>query len=128
MGDINNQNFVSLPFGKFSKKLASKLAIYGIRFQKVEESYTSKCDHLANESMEHHDKYLGKRYPRGLFKSSTGIVLNSDVNGALGIMLKIGMGNSVKTKLSSGGINPPARIKLADIRSNSCKKLINMCY
>jgi hypothetical protein len=32
--------------------------------------------------MKHHDKYLGKRQPRGLFKLSTGIVMNADVHGA----------------------------------------------
>ena len=39
----------------------------------------------SNTSMEHHDKYMGKRIRRGLFKSSTGKLLNADVNGAIGI-------------------------------------------
>jgi putative transposase len=60
----------------------------GIVVQLVEESYTSKCDHLAGEAMEHRDKYLGRRVHRGLFKSSTGVILNADVNGALGILRK----------------------------------------
>lgn len=54
----------------------------------VEESYTSKCDHLAFEEMSHHDSYLGRRVKRGLFKSSTGKVLNADINGAIGILRK----------------------------------------
>jgi predicted site-specific integrase-resolvase len=54
----------------------------------VEESYTSKIDHLANESMENHEVYLGKRTKRGLFKSSTGLKLNADINGALGMLRK----------------------------------------
>lgn len=54
----------------------------------VEESYTSKTDHLVVEDMCHKDNYLGKRIKRGLFKSSSGIVLNADINGAIGILRK----------------------------------------
>lgn len=39
--------------------------------------------------MKHHEKYLGKRVHRGLFKSSTGKIINADVNGAIGIMRKV---------------------------------------
>lgn len=53
---------------------------------------TSKCDHLVLEEMKHHDKYAGKRIKRGLFKSSTGKVLNADINGAIGILRK---GNAI---------------------------------
>ena len=59
----------------------------------------------------------------GLFKSSTGIVFNADVNGALGIMLKSGSGKSLRTQLSSGVVNTPLRIRLDDIQSNSSKRL-----
>ena len=55
----------------------------------TEESYTSKIDHLALESMEHHEKYSGKRIKRGLFKSSIGRLINADINGALGILRKV---------------------------------------
>ena len=65
-----------------------KLEEVGIEFIEVEESYTSKCDHLANETMEHHDSYLGKRTKRGLFKSSTGKLMNADCNGAVWILRK----------------------------------------
>ena len=50
--------------------------------------HTSKCDHLALETMEHHEQYLGKRTKRGLFKSSTGKLMNADCNGAVGILRK----------------------------------------
>jgi len=50
----------------------------------VKESYTSKIDHLASEEMKHQENYKGKRIKRGLFKSSTGVLLNVDINGALG--------------------------------------------
>ena len=58
----------------------------------VEESYTSKIDHLALEKLEHQENYLGKRIKRGLFKSSTNKVLNADINGAIGILRK---GNAI---------------------------------
>lgn len=122
-GDANNQNFVMLPFGKFAWKLKAKCELYGIEFRTINEAYTSKCDHLANEPMCHHDEYLGRRTKRGLFKSSTGIVFNADVNGALGIMLKSGSGKSLRTQLSSGVVNTPLRIRLDDIQSNSSKRL-----
>ena len=123
-GDKNNQNFVNLPFAKFVQKLKSKLMLNGISFKAREEAYTSKCDHLAGEVMCHHEEYMGKRYPRGLFKSSTGIVLNADVNGALGIMLKEGKGKSLITQLNSGVVNTPRRIRIEAIRQTSSKRLV----
>lgn len=51
----------------------------------TEEDHTSKCSFLDRESIEHHDKYKGKRVKRGLFKTSKGILINADVNGSLNI-------------------------------------------
>jgi putative transposase len=62
---------------------------FEIEVLETEESYTSKVDHLALETMEHHENYLGKRVKRGLFRSSNGILLNSDVNGSIGILRKV---------------------------------------
>ena len=89
MGKINNQNFVQIPYNSLIDKLDNLFNQYkNLRLLVVEESYTSKCDHLAQETMEHHDVYLGKRINRGLFKSSTGVVLNADINGAIGMLRK----------------------------------------
>ena len=38
--------------------------------------------------MKKQDNYLGKRIKRGLFKSSSGKILNADINGAIGILRK----------------------------------------
>ncbi|MGC8496943.1 MAG: RNA-guided endonuclease TnpB family protein, partial [Thermoplasmata archaeon] len=38
-----------------------------------DESHTSKCSFLDNESIEHHDEYTGKRIKRGIFRSADGI-------------------------------------------------------
>lgn len=89
IGKRNNQKFVSIPFLMLQNQLKYKCEEVGIIYQETEESYTSKCDHLANEEMKHHDSYLGKRIHRGLFQSSIGKLLNADVNGAIGIMRKV---------------------------------------
>ena len=88
IGKENNRLFCSIPHSELISKLKYKLEGVGIEFIEVEESYTSKCDHLAGEAMEHHESYLGKRTKRGLFKSSTGKLLNADCNGAVGILRK----------------------------------------
>lgn len=33
--------------------------------------------------------YLGKREKRGLFQSSLGMIINADINGAIGIVRKV---------------------------------------
>ena len=37
--------------GKFVQKLKVKCKYYGIRFETIQEAYTSKCDHLANDEV-----------------------------------------------------------------------------
>lgn len=93
MRATNNQNFVQIPFNILINQLLYKSEKYdNLQVIVVEESYTSKVDHLALESMEKHDVYLGKRVNRGLFKSSNNKLLNADVNGAIGILRK---GNAI---------------------------------
>ena len=89
IGKANNQNFVSLPHRKLIDQLVYKCEEVGIEVVLTEEVYTSKIDHFIEEEMKHHDKYAGKRIHRGLYRSSTGIYINADLNGALGIMRKV---------------------------------------
>jgi putative transposase len=89
LGKKTNQKFVSIPFDKLLNQIEYKCEDNGINFLKTEESYTSKVDHLAGETLEKHDIYMGRRIKRGLFKSSTGALINADVNGALGISRKV---------------------------------------
>ena len=88
-GKKNNQNFVSIPFNKLVSQIQYKAENVGITCIITEESYTSKVDHLALEEMCHHDKYVGNRKKRGLFRSSTGKAFNADLNGAVGILRKV---------------------------------------
>lgn len=88
MGKKNNQRFVQIPFNQLILILKYKCEENYIKFNLVEESYTSKSDHLVLEEMKHHEIYLGKRVKRGLFKSLCGKLLNADINGAIGILRK----------------------------------------
>lgn len=90
MGKTNNQNFALSPISRLIYVLSYKAEKYNnLTVDIVEESYTSKCDHLAMESMEKHSKYVGERVTRGCFKSSIGKVINADINGAIGILRKV---------------------------------------
>lgn len=89
IGKANNQNFVSIPHKQFIDQLVYKCEEVGITVILTEEAYTSKVDHIIGEEMKHHSKYAGRRIHRGLFRSSTGVLVNADVNGALGIMRKV---------------------------------------
>lgn len=102
IGKKNNQNFVSIPFNTLIQQLKYKCEEVGIEVIETEESYSSKVDHLAYETMEHHETYLGKRVKRGLFQSSTGKLLNADVNGAIGIARKV-IGNSFVEEIVNRG-------------------------
>lgn len=78
MGKMNNQNFCFIPHYKFLLMLKYKAEMQGIQVLEQEESYTSKCSFLDNETCEEKERYAGKRIIRGLFKSSTGFVVNAD--------------------------------------------------
>lgn len=89
IGKRNNQNFVYIPFSKFLEKLKYKCKSARIQYVEITEEYTSKCSFLDNEPLCHQDKYLGKRIVRGLFSSSTGRIINADINGALNMIRKV---------------------------------------
>lgn len=111
MGKRNNQNFVSIPFEKLISQIEYKAEEVGIKVIVTEESYTSKTDHYALEDMCHHDKYLGKRINRGLFRSSTGKIMNADLNGAIGILRKV-TGESFLQVVGRGGVATPSTVHL----------------
>jgi putative transposase len=88
IGKKNNQNFVNIPFHKLAWMIEYKARKVGLNVIKHEESYTSKCSFLDLEDIKKHEVYKGKRIKRGLFKSSNGRLINSDVNGSLNILRK----------------------------------------
>jgi len=112
IGKVNNQKFVSIPHNRLIQQLQYKLGDIGIHVTLQEESYTSKVDHLAFESMEHHEKYMGKRVHRGLFQSSTGRQLSADVNGAIGILRKVIGDVSLQELFDRGVVLTPIKMNI----------------
>jgi IS605 OrfB family transposase len=102
MGKKNNQKFVQMPFARLADYLRYKCEMIGIKFIMHEESYTSKCDALALEPIEKHETYLGRRVKRGLFRSSTGKMINADQNGAFNILRKV-VGDSEFSRIVGSG-------------------------
>ena len=94
LGRQNNQNFVNIPHQMFINQLKYKCQLEGINVIEQEESYTSKVSFFDNDFIpvyEQNDelfKSSGKRIKRGLFRVSSGLVLNADINGSLNIMRK----------------------------------------
>jgi putative transposase len=68
--------------------LTYKAKLVGIQVLLVEESHTSKCSFLDLEPIHHHDRYVGKRVKRGLFRASNGRRIHADVNGSYNILRK----------------------------------------
>jgi putative transposase len=88
LGKKTNRNFYQIPYKRLIYKLYEALKMRNKRLLILKESYTSKCDALALEEVNYHDKYKGARIKRGLFSSSVNILLNADINGAINIMRK----------------------------------------
>jgi len=117
IGKANNQNLVNIPLGNLKEKLKYLCQLYGIRFIKQEESYTSRAsffdnDHIptyhADNSIKH--RFSGTRVNRGLYKHTRGLV-NADVNGALNIMRKSSVVD-LTVLCSRGEVNTPVRIRV----------------
>ena len=87
MGKKQNRKFYDIPYRKLLTKLKDKLEEQNQELIMIEESYTSKCDALALEELCKHKEYKGTRSKR-LFYSSTGVIINADINGAINIMRK----------------------------------------
>ena len=119
LGKRNNQTFVNIPFGKLQNKLAYLCDYYGIRLIKQEESYTSKASFFDRDDIpsftngdEKEYVFSGKRIKRGLYKTSTGSLVNADVNGALNILKKSNVVD-LTVLYSRGEVDTPLRIRIA---------------
>jgi len=129
MGRKNNQNFANIPFHRLVNQIQYKAELVGIQLVKKNEDHTSKCSFLDNESIEHHDTYVGTRgvyrskknggdgkVSHGLFKTATGKIFNSDVNGAYNILRK-----AFPKAISADGIEGlglvPYSVKFAELNN-----------
>lgn len=107
IGKRNNQNFVQIPHSRLISYIQYKAKKHGIIVEEVTESYTSKTDSLALETVEKHETYLGKRKKRGLFQSSIGKLINADINGAINILRKCIGDSLIEGIASRGGVFLP---------------------
>ena len=102
-----NKLFCAIGHSKFISLLSSKAELVNITVYTQNESYTSKCDFLADEKVGNKTSYLGKRLNRGLFSSSTKKLINADINGACNILKKLvdsqGMNTSIYSNLRVAG-------------------------
>ena len=89
IGKRNNQNFVNIPHARLINMIEYKCTLIGVIVKITEESHTSKCSFIDFESIEHHDKYIGRRKYRGLFLSKDKIKINADSNGSGNIIRKV---------------------------------------
>ena len=97
MGNITNQNFVSIPYKTLTDMIEYKAKLEGIEVKTVRESYTSGTSYLDGEepTRTYYDKT--RRIERGLFKSNTGILINADTNAAYQ-MMKLGETRAIPIK------------------------------
>ena len=133
LGKQTNQNFVSIPHARLIEMLDYKARLVGIEVIVQEESYTSRANFLGLDPIPVYGKtdkdpvFTGKRIKRGLYKTSIGQLINSDVNGSYNILRKAisnafsnGIGscvvqprrvNPLKVKSERGrGLKPPMSI------------------
>ena len=107
IGNVNNQNFVQIPFDKLKNIISYLCERSGIRCIEQEESYTSKSSFLDMDPIPVYKKgddtvyhFSGRRYPtrykgmhkadgfRGLYRSADGTIISSDLNGSANILRK----------------------------------------
>jgi IS605 OrfB family transposase len=97
------QSFVQIPTAKLKERIKQLCEYHGIKFVETEESYTSKASFLdgdflptfgekpvrASVSEGEGWEASGKRVKRGMYKTSTGKLINADLNGAANILRKV---------------------------------------
>lgn len=110
LGKSNNQKITNLPMGKIKEALTYMCKFENIELHIQEESYTSKASFWDKDPIEKYN-YSGTRIKRGLYKTSTGTLINADINGALNILKKSKV-VGLKTLYCRGDVDTPKRIRL----------------
>jgi putative transposase len=122
LGKQTNQNFVSIPHTRLIEMLEYKARLVGIKVIVQEESYTSKSNFLNLDPIPVYGHtgaddvaFSGKRIKRGLYKTSVGQLINSDVNGAYNILRKA-IPNAFSNGIESCVVQPrrvnPLKVKV----------------
>jgi IS605 OrfB family transposase len=101
MGKKHNQNFVQIPTAKLKVRIQQLCEETGIQFHETEESYTSKTSFLDDDFLPTLGekpqgwKPSGKRgqkgdgIGRGQYRTASGLLINSDCQGAVNIIRKV---------------------------------------
>ena len=133
LGKQTNQNFVNIPHSRLIEMLEYKARLAGINVIVQEESYTSPANFMGQDPIPVYGKtekepmFTGKRIKRGLYKTSTGQLINSDINASYNILRKAipnafsnGIGscvvqprrvNPLKVKRKGEGLTPPMSLQ-----------------
>ena len=118
LGKRVNQQFVNLPLGNLKDKLEYLCKLYGIKFVKQEESYTSKASFFDGDRIPAYNAdnpakhtFTGSRVKRGLYRHTRGFI-NADVNGALNILKKSSV-VGLDALYGSGEVDTPVRIRVS---------------
>lgn len=88
MNKTSNQKFIQIPYEMLLEQLKYKCENVGINYIEVDESCTSGTSFLDYEYPDKSNYDKSRRVVRGLFKTNSGLLINSDVNGSLQIMKK----------------------------------------
>ena len=120
LGKRNNQNFVQIPTARLKERICELAESVGIKFTETEESYTSKTSFIDNDFLPVYGgekpanwKPSGKRVKRGLYRSSAGLLINADCNGAANILRKVTTQLGLNlVKVGKGALTLPKRYGL----------------
>ena len=114
MSKSSNQKFIQIPYEMLLGQLRYKCENVGINYIEVDESYTSGTSFLDHEHPDKSSYDKSRRLVRGLFKSNSGLLVNSDVNGSLQIMKKA-FPNAFKERYGVEGVLTPMVINAAKV-------------
>ena len=115
LGKQTNQNFVNIPHSRLIEMLEYKARLVGIKVIVQEESYSSRANFLCLDPIPVYGKtdkepvFTGKRIKRGLYKTSAGRLINSDVNAAYNILRKA-IPNAFSNGIGRGRSSSLARV------------------
>lgn len=127
-GKSVKQRFAYLPYETFIEQLRYKCRLRGISVVTQEESYTSKASFLDNDNIPvysetRNPKFSGRRITRGLYRTSTGRLINADVNGSYNILRKGLMNNHLSFNVDNPLIHP---LVVKGIGKEPNKKLVQL--
>jgi lycopene cyclase CruP len=119
MGKKNNQKFVQIPTQRLKERIKQLCELYRIKYIETEESYTSKASFWDDDFVPTFGEKpkgwepSGKRIKRGLYRVSSGEIINADANGAANILAKVEtiLGFELGG-VSRGALSAPIRVRL----------------